>query len=98
MENKLCWKKCNKRGGQCSYCNGYCCNGKKGSYLGWNGDCPDAAIAVAPLNGHRCIRPTEISTTETRSTPTTPTTMTTATTIPNSKLLIIENSILLLPY
>ena len=89
MENKLCWKKCNKRGGQCSYCNGYCCNGKKGSYPGWNGDCPAAAIAVAPLNGHRCIRPTEISTTEIR---------TTETTIPNCKLLIIKNSILLLPY
>ena len=96
-DDKVCWKHCNKRGGKCTYCDGYCCNGKEGTYAGWNGDCPDAAIALAPLNGHRCIRRTEISTTEisTTETHTTVTTPTTTTTIPNSKLLIKENISLL---
>ena len=57
LGTEVCWKECNKRGGRCLYCgDGYCCNGKEGTYPGWNGDCPTGAIAMAPLKGHRCIR------------------------------------------
>ena len=74
MDNKACWKYCNKRGGKCSFCgDGYCCNGNKGTYAGWNGDCPVGAIAAAPLKGHKCIRRIErTSTTTTTTTSTTP--------------------------
>ena len=71
MDDRVCWRQCNKRGGKCSYCDGYCCNGKAGTYPGWNGDCPAGAIAVAPLNGHRCVRYIKPSTTTSTSTSTT---------------------------
>ena len=82
MGNEVCWRECNRRGGKCSFCgDGYCCNGKEGSYDGWNGDCPDGAIAVAPLKGHRCINLFETTTTPTttpiNTTTTAPTTKTT---------------------
>ena len=80
MDDKGCWKDCNKRGGKCSYCgDGYCCNGQKGTYEGWNGDCPAGAIAVSPLKGHKCINPTKTATSTTTSTTTTTTTTTTNT-------------------
>ena len=82
MENKVCWKECNKRGGKCSYCDdGFCCNGKEGTYPGWNGDCPTGAIAVAPLKGHRCIRHSETSTSTTITMSTTTSTTSSKTTI-----------------
>ena len=103
MGNEVCWRECNKRGGKCSFCgDGYCCNGKKGTYPGWNGNCPEGAIAVAPLNGHRCIHRTEITMpiitmpiTTTITTPTTTKTTKTSTTS-NCKLLFVENSVFLL--
>ena len=73
MENNVCWKQCNGRGGKCSYCGGgYCCNGKEGTYPGWNGNCPAGAIAVAPLQGHRCIRRRTETTTGTTTVMSTP--------------------------
>ena len=92
MNDKSCWKDCNKRGGKCSFCgDGYCCNGQKGTYAGWNGDCPAGAIAVSPLKGHKCINLTK---TKTPTTTTTPTTMgTTITTITSTitRKLKLEN-------
>ena len=82
MEEKKCWKECNRRGGKCTFCGeGYCCNGKQGTYPGWNGNCPNDAIAVAPQNGHKCIQYIE----------TTPVTTTTANTETSSETIIMTS-------
>ena len=55
--SEVCWKECNKKGGQCSVCgeSGFCCRNEY--HPTWNGNCPIKAIQAARKNGHDCVSP-----------------------------------------